>query len=71
MRGWQGEAKVDLQIDAGGNVLASKIQESSGHEVLDQQALDMVKKAAPFPAPPDALRGRTFNILVPVSFRLE
>lgn len=71
MRGWQGEAKVDLQIDSSGNVLTSKIHDSSGYEVLDKQALEMVIKAAPFPVPPDALRGRVFNILVPVTFHLE
>lgn len=71
MRGWQGETTIELQIDANGNVLSSKIHDPSGYEVLDKQALEMVKKASPFPAPPDALRGRTFNILVPVSFRLE
>ena len=71
MRGWQGEAKVDLQIDASGNVLTSKIHDSSGYEVLDKQALEMVTKSAPFPVPPDALRGRVFNILVPVTFHLE
>ncbi len=71
MRGWQGEAQIDLHLDGGGNVLSSKINTSSGYEVLDKQALEMVKKASPFPSPPDALRGRSFNILVPVSFRLE
>ena len=71
MRGWQGEAQIDLHLDGNGNVLSSKISTSSGYDALDKQALEMVKKATPFPAPPDALRGRTFNILVPVSFRLE
>jgi len=71
MRGWQGEVQIDLHLDGNGNLLSSKINTSSSYEALDKQALEMVKKASPFPAPPDALRGRTFNILVPVSFRLE
>jgi protein TonB len=71
MRGWQGEVQIDLHLDGNGNVLSSKIGTSSGHETLDNQALEMVKKVSPFPAPPDVLRGRSFNILVPVSFRLE
>jgi protein TonB len=71
MRGWQGEVIVDLQLDGNGRVLSSKIHTSSGFDVLDKQALEMVKKASPFPAPPSALRGNLFNILVPVSFRLE
>ncbi len=71
MRGWEGEVMLDLKIDGSGNVLTAKVRESSGHEVLDNQALEMVRKASPFPAPPEALRSRTFNISVPISFKLE
>jgi periplasmic protein TonB len=71
MRGWQGEVLLDLKLDGNGNVLSASIKESSGHESLDNQALEMVRKASPFPAPPEALRGRSFNITVPVSFKLE
>ena len=71
MRGWQGDVILDLKIDGNGNVLSAKVRDSSGHEALDNQALEMVRKASPFPAPPEALRSRTFNITVPVSFKLE
>ena len=71
MRGWQGEVLIDLKLDGSGNVLATRIESSSGVEILDKQALEMVKKAAPFPKPPDILSASTFNILVPVSFKLE
>lgn len=71
MRGWQGETIVDLKLDRNGGVLATKIERSSGFEVLDKQALEMVRKAAPFPAPPEILKSDVFNIQVPVSFKLE
>jgi protein TonB len=71
MRGWQGIARIELRIDASGNVTSSTIAESSGFEILDKQALDMVRKASPLPLPPEALRGRDFTIVVPVSFKLE
>ena len=71
MRGWQGDCLLDLKIDGSGNVLSANIKESSGFEALDKQALEMVRKASPFPAPPEALRGRSFDITVPVSFKLE
>jgi len=71
MRGWQGTVKVELQIDNNGNLVASSINKSSGFEALDKQALEMVKKASPLPLPPEFLRNRQFNILVPVTFRLE
>ncbi|MCB5186168.1 energy transducer TonB [Methylobacillus gramineus] len=71
MRGWQGEVIVEVQSDGNGNVISSRIQKSSGHKVLDEQALTMVKKASPLPAPPEALRGKILNILVPIPFSLE
>lgn len=71
MRGWQGDVLLDLKLDGSGNVLSANVKESSGFEALDKQALEMVRKASPFPAPPEALRNRSFNITVPVSFKLE
>ncbi len=71
MRGWQGDVILDLKIDGNGKVISANVQQSSGYEALDKQALEMARKAAPFPAPPQALRSRTFNITVPVSFKLE
>ncbi len=71
MRGWQGEAIVELQIDGNGKLKSKKIIQSSGHEVLDKQALDMVEKALPFPAPPEVLRGSNFSVKVPIAFKLE
>ena len=71
MRGWQGDCLLDLKLDGNGNVLSASVKESSGHEALDNQALEMARKAAPFPAPPEVLRDRSFNLTVPVSFKLE
>lgn len=71
MRGWQGEAVVELLLDGNGKLISKKIIQSSGYESLDKQALDMVEKASPFPSPPDALRGNNFSIKVPIPFRLE
>lgn len=69
-RGWEGTALLDLKIDSQGNVLSATVRDSSGYDVLDNRALEMVKKASPFPAPPKELQGRTFNITVPVAFKL-
>lgn len=71
MRGWQGTVIADLEIDSKGSVISVKIKKSSTYEVLDNEALEMIKKASPFPAPPDNLRGKNFNVLVPISFKLE
>jgi protein TonB len=71
MRGWQGTVIADLEIDSKGSVISVKIKKSSTYEVLDNEALEMIKKASPFPAPPESLRGKNFSVLVPISFKLE
>ena len=71
MRGWQGDAIVELQLDGNGKLKSKKIIQSSGYDALDKQALEMVEKAAPFPTPPEALRGNSFSIKVPIPFKLE
>ena len=71
MRGWQGEAIVELMLDGNGKLKSKKIIQSSGFDILDKQALDMVEKAAPFPAPPEALHNSIFSIKVPIPFKLE
>lgn len=71
MRGWQGEVVLELLLDGNGKLKSKKVLASSGYEALDKQALDMVEKAAPFPTPPEALRGNNFTIKVPIPFKLE
>jgi protein TonB len=71
MRGWQGTVIADLEIDSKGSVVSVKIKKSSTYEVLDNETLEMIKKASPFPTPPESLRGKNFNVLVPISFKLE
>jgi protein TonB len=71
MRGWQGEVIVELLLDGNGKLKSKKIISGSGYDVLDKQALDMIDKAAPFPAPPEALRSSSFSITVPIPFKLE
>lgn len=71
MRGWQGTAMVALKFGSGNRLLATTLHKSSGHEVLDEQALAMVKDAQPLPNPPERLRNRDFSVLVPIVFRIK
>jgi len=70
-RGWQGKVEVRLVIGENGRTRTASIKTSSGYEVLDRQALDMVKKAKPLTPIPAALRGREFTIDIPVIFDLQ
>lgn len=69
-RGWQGVVEIDFQLDGNGKILSQKIRRGSGYDVLDKQALEMVRKSN-FPTPPEVLKSGAFNVTVPVSFRLE
>ena len=68
---WEGQAEIRMVIGADGTIASIGIKTRSGFEVLDQQALDMIRKAkllAPIPA---ALRGKGFTVDVPVLFNLK
>jgi len=71
MRRWQGTADLKLQIAADGGLKALSVAHSSGFEILDDQAMKMVKEAMPLPTLPDGLRGREFVIDIPVAFKLQ
>ena len=71
MQGWQGAVTMRLRVAPSGRLLDAEVYASSGHEVLDRQALAMAARAERFPAPPEGLRDREVAVLVPVVFRLE
>ena len=70
-KGWQGRVEIRLVVGANGTIQTSLVKTSSGYEVLDNQALDMVKKAKPLTPIPAALRGREFSVDIPVIFDLQ
>ena len=71
MRGWEGEVQVRVTIARKGNIVAAQVVRSSGFEVLDQSAVQLVSGAGPLPRPPEALQNRELQIVVPVLFKLE
>jgi len=70
-KGWQGRVEVRMVIGANGMVASASIKTGSGHEILDNQALDMLKKGKTTVPIPASLRGREFSIVVPVIFNLD
>ncbi len=70
-KGWQGRVEVHMAIGADGMLAGTSIKSSSGHEILDNQAVDMLKKGKTTVPIPARLRGRKFNIDVPVIFSLD
>jgi len=54
-----------------GTIKSAIIKRSSSYQILDDQALDMVKKSARAEPIPSALRGREFTLDIPVIFELQ
>jgi protein TonB len=59
---WEGDVVVRMAIGANGMIAALSIKSSSGHEVLDRQALEMFKHAQAQVHIPAPLRGKEFSL---------
>lgn len=71
LRRWEGMPRIAITLDNSGRLLALALAESSGFALLDEAALDMARRAAPFP-PPVLPRGTDrATYIVPVQFALE
>lgn len=72
IRGWQGTTLLEISVDQGGHIIATRVAKSSGHDVLDRQAQEMVSKADPLPLPPlpTAIREQVVMLQLPVLFTL-
>lgn len=66
----EGVAVVLFSFDKHGNVLKKKISTSSGNARLDQEALDMLERAAPLPSIPPHLGRDTLTLRFNAEFSL-
>lgn len=64
-----GTAKVAFRIDRAGNLLSARVRQSTGQAALDQEALAIVKRAQPFPAPPEDIADDKLSFVVPITFQ--
>jgi protein TonB len=62
---------VRFTIDRQGNVLSSALEESSGHDTLDQAAVELPRRASPLPPPPSAVARDRMELVVPVRFAIR
>jgi len=67
----QGIVQIRFSMDRSGNVLTSKIVQSSGFVLLDRSAIAMIIRAQPLPEPPDEIVGEVLEMAVPVKFSLN
>ena len=70
-QGWEGTVDVALIFSGHLPIPEVTLERSSGHKILDKQALEMATRAARVTVFPAGLKGRDFKVVVPVKFSLE
>lgn len=66
--GWAGTTELRVSVAVGGRAQEVELVRSSGHAVLDNAALEMLRRALPIAAVPESLRGLAFAVSLPVVF---
>lgn len=69
-KSWQGAGTVLFRIERSGRLLTVMVVTSTGHGSLDAGAVEIVQRAAPFPAIPDRLPDE-LAITMPVDFLID
>ncbi len=67
----QGVTKVEFKIDGTGKLVHAEIVKGSGSKLLDDEALAVLERASPFPAPPDRSPGETIHLALPIEFNIR
>jgi protein TonB len=65
-----GTAQMLLRLGADGKLAEVTVASSSGHDELDQFALDKITKLS-LPRVPAEYRGRAFTVQIPVTFAVR
>jgi protein TonB len=70
-QGWQGEVEVLIHFQADGKTINITVDKSSQHKILDNQAIEMVKKGLAELPLPSSYFGRDVKLIMPVEFKLK
>ncbi len=70
-RNLSGSLLLDVAINADGTLNSVRVLRSSGHKVLDDAAVRIVRLAAPFPPLPEAIRRDTDILHIPRVWRFK
>jgi len=66
-----GTAELAFTLDRNGKLVTSRILRTSGSAALDQETIDTVRRAQPFPPPPPNMPGDAFDFTVPIRFNIR
>jgi len=63
---------VQFTLDNEGKLISARLLQSKGFELLDRESLALIKRASPFPKPPqEALRNGSAQLTVPIEFFIQ
>lgn len=66
-----GTANVSFTLDRSGKVIRAEIIKPSGSELLDEEALETLNRASPFPTPPSEVTDHTIRFTLPIQFKFK
>jgi pilus assembly protein CpaC len=69
--GFQGTVQLDLKLSYKGELLETKLKQSSGYKVLDDNALRTVAGISSYPPFPPQIEADNLWIEVPISYKLD
>jgi protein TonB len=69
--GWEGRVTLRVVVAQAGAPVALSLARSSGHELLDEAALEMMRLAAARTPLPESLRGQPLDFDLPVDYKLR
>jgi pilus assembly protein CpaC len=67
--GWEGNVKLILNITANGYLKQARVTQSSGYKVLDDAALEVAHKSAPYPPFPPEVIAEELWVDVPIIYK--
>jgi protein TonB len=67
----QGTVRVAIMIGRSGELLNVQTTQGSDYSSLDRAALKAVEKSAPFPTLPEQITASSFELSIPITFRLQ
>ncbi|MCB9981497.1 MAG: energy transducer TonB [Rhodospirillales bacterium] len=67
----EGRAVIQIHISRSGTITESHFIKTTGHHILDQAALNMIKAASPLPTIPPSLGKSSISMNIPIGFKLK
>ncbi|MDD5731134.1 MAG: TonB family protein [Candidatus Omnitrophica bacterium] len=67
----QGTVILGLRLDSTGALLEIEVKQSSGYNIFDENAVNMVRKLSPYPPFPAELNKKELRIDIPIVYKLE